>query len=471
MKRGSGFCSFVFLSFGFWVYFTFLRGVCLPMAYARLPTDEDNLNTTASADGYATDLALPSAAITDVNSLPGVDVPGLVSHSQETHPSNAQIRSNLPYPLTPPQPPYSTLQSSSSPPPFLPPPSPIRRPSFNRAPHIQNPPSTIGSVPPGTLNNPQFRSTSQQPYQPTLPFSQTHARSYYPPNASVNVGSVDATGPGRYNSAPPLPYPAQSYPAQTSSYSQYYGSVPAAQPYRPTSYQQAPYAAPTPYPYPPSYVTSSYPQQYSSPQPDPYASGHAEVPGHASAIPSSQTPYPQPQSQPTTAARPHTTTYTEAVEEPSSDPEAQSISASGSRGTAALRVWVQDGSASNSFLDADALAEYLRLFPGADNDQGCRVFRYGPACATALLMPLFERLDFSRFSQFPYGLSGNFPVADQWGSGSCTCERCCGGQLCGHYMLSKNLRFYLPIESSDPASPSPKVESETGVMSISAGTR
>ncbi|QLI67461.1 uncharacterized protein G6M90_00g052210, partial [Metarhizium brunneum] len=167
-----------------------------------------------------------------------------------------------------------------------------------------------------------------------------------------------------------------------------------------------------------------------------------------------QTPYPQPQPQP--QAQPTAAT--------------QSPSSSASRVSAASRVWVQDSGASNSFLNADALAAYLRLFPEADNDQGCRVFRYGPSCATALLMPLFEHLDFSRFSQFPYGLSGNFPVTDQWGSGSCTCERCYGGQLCGHYMLSKNLRFYLPIKPLVPASPSPKVESETGVMSISAGT-
>jgi hypothetical protein len=111
------------------------------------------------------------------------------------------------------------------------------------------------------------------------------------------------------------------------------------------------------------------------------------------------------------------------------------------------------------FVEPDAFAQYLRHFPEANDDQSCRVFRYGPECATSLLMPLLERLDFSRFSQFPYAVSGNFSVKDEW-TGACTCDRCYGGRPCGHYVLSKNFHFYLPIESANPASPSPRVESD-----------
>lgn len=88
-------------------------------------------------------------------------------------------------------------------------------------------------------------------------------------------------------------------------------------------------------------------------------------------------------------------------------------------------------------------------------------------------MPLFEHLDFSRFSQYPYGLLGNNLVSDVWGSGSCTCKRCVDGQLCGHYMLHKNFKFYLQLESrpSDEVYSSPKIETTNGVTSLRFGTR
>jgi hypothetical protein len=141
--------------------------------------------------------------------------------------------------------------------------------------------------------------------------------------------------------------------------------------------------------------------------------------------------------------------------------------------SALSRVIVQDGSTSNSFSTADALTRYLHMYPEAVNDQGCRAFRYGPNCPTRLLMPLFEHLDFSRFSQYPYGLLGNNAVSDAWGSGSCTCKRCVDGQLCGHYMLHKNFKFYLQLESrpSDEVYSSPKIETTNGVTSIRFGTR
>jgi len=79
---------------------------------------------------------------------------------------------------------------------------------------------------------------------------------------------------------------------------------------------------------------------------------------------------------------------------------------------------VQDDEDPEAFSSAKALGDYLKIFPEAENDQGCRVFRYGPKCPTQLLMPLFEHFDFLRYSMFPYGFAGDFSIADRWGAAS-----------------------------------------------------
>ena len=138
---------------------------------------------------------------------------------------------------------------------------------------------------------------------------------------------------------------------------------------------------------------------------------------------------------------------------------------------ALARVSVQDGDAPKSIVSAANLADYLRIFTEAENDQGCRVFQYGPDCSTSLLMPLFEHFDFSRFSLFPYGFANNFSVTDHWGAGSCTCKPCMDGQLCGHYALQKNMHFYGFIDVSSPSSTSPKIASDGMSMTIVTGDR
>ena len=71
-------------------------------------------------------------------------------------------------------------------------------------------------------------------------------------------------------------------------------------------------------------------------------------------------------------------------------------------------VLVHDGEDPLSFASNKELSNYIELFPEAENDQGCRVFRYGPKCSPNLLLPLFEHLDFPRFSLFPYGFANDF---------------------------------------------------------------
>lgn len=134
-------------------------------------------------------------------------------------------------------------------------------------------------------------------------------------------------------------------------------------------------------------------------------------------------------------------------------------------------VSVQDGEEPQYFTAADALASYLRVFPEADNDQGCRVLKYGPKCPTNLLMPLFEHFDFPRFSLFPYGFANNFSIANHWEAGSCKCQNCMEGRLCGHYVLQKNFHFYMYLNVTSSFSASPKIMSTRDATIISTGGR
>lgn len=286
-----------------------------------------------------------------------------------------------------------------------------------------------------------------------------------------------------YQSAPP-PMPVQGYPPPQSV--PYHGASTQSASYRPYQPPQSYYK---PYSAPPNAQTSSsnayYGGGYEPPpvQANPYApppggpsveSVRYDAPAqdwssYSLPQPGSQQPSFQQQQQPSTATYQRPTTQVR----PEDLPDDATGEQSNPKDTALSRVVVQDGSTSNSFSTADALARYLRMYPEAANDQGCRAFRYGPNCPTRLLMPLFEHLDFSRFSQYPYGLLGNEVVSDAWGSGSCTCKRCVDGQLCGHYMLHKNFRFYLKVESppSDELNSSPKIETNDRVTSIRYGTR
>lgn len=132
-------------------------------------------------------------------------------------------------------------------------------------------------------------------------------------------------------------------------------------------------------------------------------------------------------------------------------------------------VSIQDGDDPKSFAAAEALGCYTRMFPEAENDQGCRLFVYGPKCPTALLMTLFEHFDFPRYSLFPYGLFNDFAKTNKPDAGSCKCQRCTKGEACGHWALHCNLQFYLQQDILPSSNNQPKVKATSDVIIICPG--
>ncbi|KAL9047008.1 MAG: hypothetical protein Q9214_000305 [Letrouitia sp. 1 TL-2023] len=290
--------------------------------------------------------------------------------------------------------------------------------------------------------------------------------------------------------------PLPSTQSRLASQRQQPYSVPTPQAYPPpqqysvSSVTQQPYSSPqppigsylTPQPYPSYQVISSdekqdlpYPQPY---QPVSYDSTSSTLgPAAASGANTFQTSYPtraEDQYGQTSYSNAAYQTATQQAAPPQTAPQetaqATSLLQPTSSGDALARVSVQDGEEPQSFISPKALASYLQMFPEADNDQGCRIFKYGPKCPTNLLMPLFEHFDFSRFSIFPYGFASDYSVADHWGAGSCNCSKCIEGQLCGHYVLHKNLQFYTYLDVTPSSSISPRITSKEDSMIISTGT-
>lgn len=132
-------------------------------------------------------------------------------------------------------------------------------------------------------------------------------------------------------------------------------------------------------------------------------------------------------------------------------------------------ISIQDGDDPKSFSTAETLQRYTRMFPEAENDQGCRLFMYGPKCTTTLLVTLFEHFDFPRYSMFPYGLFNDFSKTNNPNAGSCKCQRCAKGESCGHWALHHNLQFYLQQDTSPPSNIQPKVEATSDAIIISSG--
>ncbi len=130
---------------------------------------------------------------------------------------------------------------------------------------------------------------------------------------------------------------------------------------------------------------------------------------------------------------------------------------------------VQDGEDPQTFANGTALASYFKISTEADNDQGCRIFKYG--ISTDLLMPLFEHFDFPRYSMFPYGFASNFCVTDDWSAGSCKRAGCLKDQLCGHYVLQKTFHFYAYQDVTNATAISPTITSKTAETIICVGNR
>lgn len=432
------------------------------MASSPAPSENEERNQSLAPAPTLSTLPLPDLPVI-------LDAPSAQRGSSESHFQEAT--SSLP-PLPLPYP-YDAAEESSS-----------------KAAQTSERPSVTAAQQPSNYPQYQPASFNRLPYQQPIPAQPYDYYAAYPANKPPGAFSAEPYAPNptsqghAYQSAPP-PLPAQGYlPPQSVPY---YGTSTRSASYRPYQLPQSyykPYSAPqnAQASSGSAYYGGSYepPPAQAIPYPPPPGApgleqGRFDAPAQEySSYPlpqagSQQPPLQQQQQQPSTATYQRPTTQVR----PEDLPDGAAGEQPSLKDSALFRVIVQDGSTSNSFSTADALARYLRMYPEAVNDQGCRAFRYGPSCPTRLLMPLFEHLDFSRFSQYPYGLLGNNVVSDVWGSGSCTCKRCVDGQLCGHYMLHKNFKFYLQLESrpSDEVYSAPKIETTNGVTSLRFGTR
>ena len=308
---------------------------------------------------------------------------------------------------------------------------------------------------------PRFAS-QKQPYTVSAPLPQPYPIS--PPQQQPY--SV----PARFYSSQQAPV----YPPQQQSYSaplNYLSQQPAT-----SSYNYAPYPLDSNVNPPSSFTQpASYSQPYAPNPYDPRTSVAGTVPASIVDPDEYETEFPPAQSYgpppaPAAEASYAQTTY----QTPSYQPPAAQVPTAlqpTSSGDSLAQVLVQDGADPQSFTSSKALADYLRVFPEADNDQGCRVLKYGPNCPTSLLMPLFEHFDFPRFSMFPYGFAGDFSTENTWGTGSCKCQKCMDGELCGHYVLQKNLQFYAYYDVTPSSSLSPKISSTQDATIISTGGR
>ena len=413
--------------------------------------------------------------------------------------------------------------SQTTPQAFIPPyqPTPSRTPAYNPA--AKNPPQIPFPYQVPTQHPYQTGSSSYAQFPTTSPYSINQTGSSQTPYQSITAQTPYQTG----SSQTPYQTGSSQIQYQTSS-----GQIPYQTGSSQTAYQtgsgQTPYntgSGQTPYqtgssqtPYYQNYDAGSssvaYPLPATNPPPQPlpvhpgsYVTGpkvslqygDQQVPrppediqlqvydisesnAHDGVQPPSTLPGPQPQVIPTSPAKAPYQNYTDYYSQgyypaptntwvPAVEPESWVPDPDPADGDPLARVYVHDGASSNSFLDRMQLTKYLRLYPEADNDQGCRAFRYGTNTSSALLIPLFERLNVSQFSVFPYGISGSFPKSESFTSGICACDHCSDGRLCGQYVLQKNFHFILALKNVEgDVSLSPKIESfSDGGMTISDG--
>jgi hypothetical protein len=105
-------------------------------------------------------------------------------------------------------------------------------------------------------------------------------------------------------------------------------------------------------------------------------------------------------------------------------------------------IVVHEGDEPRSFADEDELKRYLGQYPEAENDQATRLFQYTPECPPRLLVALFEKFEFSRFSMVPKGAAGEILRTTGLGTGQCKCDKCKTGGFCGYYALEFAISFW-----------------------------
>jgi hypothetical protein len=134
------------------------------------------------------------------------------------------------------------------------------------------------------------------------------------------------------------------------------------------------------------------------------------------------------------------------------------------------RILVFEGGNPKIFKEGEEFRTYLREFPEAENDTASRLFRYTSSCPANLMVALFEKYDFARFSLTPRGMSGDagilFTTND---TGNCKCHECSAGTPCGHYALECVMSFWQLESSSGDGDNRLEIRGGTDSFTIFAG--
>lgn len=350
---------------------------------------------------------------------------------------------------------------------------------YASAPSSQQPTYPPGIAPPATYGS----SLYQSPYQP-LPIQENSTRPQRyasAPSSHQPIYPLGSAPQTTYNSNPYQPQhqspPVQEPSTVTSSF-QYSASLqkPSAVPssFEYSTPLQNPSTVPSNYQNPLQSSLNSAPQPHaSSTVYQPVASSYdalADGPPFAVGAPISGVPglpnIAQPDPQPgSTFQTPQQASHLQATV----PIEPQQLAATADQ---LALVVVQDGEEPQSFSSPKLITSYLRLFPEAENDQGCRIFKYGPKCSSKLLLPLFEHFEFPRYALFPYGFANDFVAERTLNAGICRCQRCTDDRPCGHYVLQHHFQFYLFQNTAQPLiSMPPKVAADSTSVVISSRSR
>ena len=113
------------------------------------------------------------------------------------------------------------------------------------------------------------------------------------------------------------------------------------------------------------------------------------------------------------------------------------------------QVTVFDGEEPLIISTEAAMRSYIGEYPEAENDQAARLFQYAPGCPPSLLMSLFQKFDYDRFSMAPRGLARSSSQPTGIGKTACRCEICVSNQFCGYSALEFAVSYW-QYEGSSP---------------------
>jgi hypothetical protein len=106
-------------------------------------------------------------------------------------------------------------------------------------------------------------------------------------------------------------------------------------------------------------------------------------------------------------------------------------------------ITIHEWETPQSFSDEDDFKTYIRQYPESENHFASRLFRYTSGCPSDLMVALFDKFEFNRFSMIPKGASadGSRPLLNS-SVGKCKCPKCINGSSCGQYALDFSISFW-----------------------------